>query len=70
MTTWTKTPPSEPGWYWWRSDHGCHLCILHWEPRCDYASSFDLRNLNITSRDWKRMGEWFPVRIEPPKEQA
>lgn len=43
MTTWSKTPPSEPGWYWWRTGHGDAPMPQWWDakkafpPWCEFG---------------------------------
>lgn len=35
MTTWSKTPPSEPGWYWVRAGVHCEPSIMRHDPLLD-----------------------------------
>ena len=70
MTTWTKTPPSESGWHWWRSSRGALAYPIYWYALSKSASSFDIGTMSRRTRSWGKIGEWWPVRIEPPKEQA
>ncbi len=69
LPEWITTPPTEPGWYWWRR--------LHDNPRNKW------RIINIRTGSWPGLaccdpmnrdlttpvaigGEWWPVRIEEP----
>lgn len=62
MTDWTKTPPSEPGWYWMRWNRDGH--IGEW-----FVARRDGRGY------WWHDGEphatsgyeWSPVPIAPPE---
>lgn len=72
VTAWTKTPPSEPGWYWWRAHKkqvSAWPCLI--SPRlvrlwCEPSRA---HGRTITAKRRRARGEWWPVRIEPPKEQ-
>lgn len=67
---WTTTPPTEPGWYWWRmktetvtSDpevssverNTVNGKLERWDIGVDYASPV-----------WTTTVQWWPVRIEEP----
>lgn len=53
MTTWTTTPPTEPGWYWSRG-RDCRII-----PR-------DLTNPHTYANAYALCSEWWPVSIAPP----
>jgi len=56
--TWSKTPPREPGYYWWRIVPGGrpHLVYLGGAPR-------DLEN---HAKRWATYGDWWPEPVLPP----
>ena len=62
---WAKTPPTEPGWYWWKKQGGSKSIILLADiPMRVYAMLF--------SDEWRTIdeipeGEWWPEKIEPPE---
>lgn len=65
MTTWTKTPPSEPGWYWVHNP----LDAGDGEPEPWF---FDGEEWNVCGNDFPCHCApsgcvWWPVRIEPPE---
>ena len=53
MSTWSKTPPSEPGWYWWRED----------EEDADIMTVCSYGDDDFAIPDW---GEWWTTPIEEP----
>lgn len=66
MSEWTKEPPTEPGWYWFRHMKGSmHEVVM--------VSQFH-SGLRVfgPAHDWISIdmlhGEWWPVPIEPPEE--
>lgn len=70
---WTKTPPSEPGWYWWRGDGGnlaqVREVIIVREfgigpPGSRETAYIETPEARLTA-EWIR-GEWWPEPIEPP----
>ena len=70
MTKWTNTPPSEPGWYWWRTrdEYGvvgpfCACVFLHLEQEL-WAQCMEDRGGPID----EHYGEWWPERILEPEE--
>ena len=66
MTTWTKEPPKEPGWYWCRVRAGCTApswnssgFVYGWTWNCKVQTAV------------KRGYMWWPIPIQPPPtEQA
>jgi len=64
MMQWTTTPPTEPGWYWWRFRDGDRVF-----PR--QIIDRDARLIVLGSHGYDRPvnllgGEWWPVRIDEP----
>lgn len=61
---WTKTPPAEPGWYWYRDiPLDCPTTIL----RVDETRIAD--GIGCYGVEIERLpGEWWPVKVEPPGE--
>ena len=70
---WTQTPPSEPGWYWWRQSktwperYGSGAM-----PHCRWVT-FQGGVLGVfNSGSWRTFeflgGEWWPERIPEPEE--
>ena len=60
MTTWTKEPPKEPGWYWRR-------CVIdsqgyRGEPKPYSTDGLGAGQLN-------EYYEWWPIPITPPSEE-
>ena len=71
MSKWTKEPPTEPGWYWWRSDTDKPKILeVLWLGEQGKSLGLYVRggSRNLYSLgDWDG-GEWWPERIkEPPK---
>lgn len=64
MSTWTKTPPSEPGHYWIRTYKGMFIVTLHISEHSD-------RRLEDDDGDPVEgyLCEWWPVPIQPPESQ-
>jgi len=72
---WTKEPPTEPAFYWWRSDTDTPrpIEILSLDEQFGGKNKiFGLyvrgvsRNMYSLS-DWDG-GEWWPEKIEPPED--
>ena len=57
---WTTTPPTEPGWYWWRCDGRVDTWII---VSCE--GRLLLRGCG-TITPGEIGGEWYSERIEPP----
>lgn len=72
MSEWTKQPPTEPGWYWWRDEIDIPPDN---EPRWVYLSPAGLMtenddvDLNVSPPE-ELDGEWWPEQIsEPPDDE-
>jgi len=67
MTAWTKTPPTEPGWYWVRSRAGWLTTAELWrycgEERWSGAHIGEGRTGAVLASEGV---EFWPVRIEEP----
>lgn len=70
---WTKEPPTEPGWWFWREwcgggdIGGGHRAEAGWLVECEFFSSKRLDPGNEYVGRWAADGrEWWPVRIEEP----
>jgi len=67
--TWTKTPPTEPGWYWVKIDDEerdiAELWVYCGEERWSGAYLGQGRTLDGIRRDYPEI-EFWPVRIEEP----
>ena len=67
---WTTTPPTEPGWYWWRTNEGCddHQVVFVFRPidtdRLLVATYMTAKDLAKPPQ--KHQGEWWPERIKEP----
>lgn len=58
---WTTTPPTEPGFYWWR--HGTHITVEHVIKHEHFdCLIFASDNSEIANSG----GEWYSERIKPP----
>lgn len=67
MTTWSKDPPAEPGWYWWRMRDGTEAFVLQWLPAPKLIGYPDPEAPSfIRYRGWGTIGEWWPVQISMP----
>ena len=60
MTNWTKEPPTEPGFYWWRD--------LEWQ---EDAKVIFVEQRGDQLKTWGTTvqvmgGEWWPERIQEP----
>jgi len=64
---WTSVPPTEAGWYWWRANNASapHVTCVYSIHDCFWVR-IGLRVLNIGHTS----GQWWPIPIEPPKENA
>jgi len=64
MTEWTKTPPTEPGWYWYRD-----FPVLP-DTQAGYMNPYGFWECAGLRTEAERLpGEWWPERIqEPPSE--
>lgn len=78
MSAWTKTPPSESGFYWIRGCEGFgpaeivlfdHEMLwidrIHWRHPTRLSAGYIAEDL-----DDEFTGEWWPVPIQPPEEKA
>jgi len=67
---WTTTPPTEPGWYWWRDSKSKEAQPLNVYKNSDgnfrvYVNLFGFgSDRYMPSRIG---GEWWPIPIEEPK---
>lgn len=61
MTNWTTTPPTEPGWYWYRDFP--RLPEMH-VGEIKAGGLFDA--LGWRTEVEKLPGEWWPERIQEP----
>ena len=67
---WQTTPPTEPGWYWWRTNEGCddHQVVFVFRPidtdRLLVATYMTAKDLAKPPQ--KHQGEWWPERIKEP----
>ncbi len=76
--TWSKQPPTEPGWYWWRWRSDGYRWTLHIEADDDSGElftwvpwsrhPFDDKRVMLTDDDLvpDDGGEWWPTPIEVP----
>jgi hypothetical protein len=67
MTKWTKEPPTEVGWYWWRINEfeSRKQSIMRQRPLHS-----DLWLLPFGRRKpFLMRGEWWPIPITPPAEE-
>ncbi|MEE9611969.1 MAG: hypothetical protein V3W19_11990 [Desulfatiglandales bacterium] len=67
--TWSKTPPVEPGWYWWSDEIGVPP---DYEPRYVYLSFAGLMTGNDevdlhVSPPEDLGGIWYSIPIAPPE---
>lgn len=68
MTTWTREPPSQPGFYWARIAGAPE--VVHVDS-FGVADDFGLLVWCIGEDDWNRLSEcthwwWWPVPVVPP----
>jgi hypothetical protein len=57
--TWTKTPPTGEGWYWWRLDASHAASVTH----------VTFQGLaGVAFRTLKVSGEWWDEPLTPPGE--
>ena len=72
MTSWTKEPPKEPGWYWMRYDNNRGGPWIIQRDIYD-RDTWWLHGSDCESYSWeivKEHGEWWPIPITPPSEEA
>lgn len=58
---WTKTPPTTPGWYWWREDISRHAKIVYVTESLHSMEVFSFARWRVTGRG----GEWAGPLVEP-----
>lgn len=64
MDEWTTTPPTEPGWYWWRKGDYPKRPMQVWQ--FDESGPL-IASTRPTPVQVEGMGgEWWPARIEEP----
>ena len=63
---WTKEPPTEPGWYWWRDEDQTPNCVDVIEDRFDYELKVENEPGRWRELDCLNHGEWWPDRIQEP----
>lgn len=62
---WTTTPPDQPGWYWFRLDSEYPECVEiydHADKGLCVGGGLSAITLDAVG------GEWWPARIEEPKQ--
>ena len=60
---WSKEPPTEPGWYWWRPDMISESEIV----KCAKREQFvDVCRGGMWSFSEALRGDWWPERIQEP----
>jgi hypothetical protein len=71
MTTqWTKTPPTEPGYYRFRVEEGMPIKV--WEVRTVRRAGYEkewVEVYRVTGEGWENIhvtnrGEWWPERVD------
>lgn len=63
--TWSKTPPTEPGWYWVRNSFGdCRVqeVGIHWGRLCTMHWGLGSCHDPVEGYD----GLWWPEKLQPP----
>lgn len=67
---WTTTPPTEPGWYWYRVPYDqSELFIVQVVEDCVTHKALYIDgdcDVPLSIADFGRDFEWWPVRIEEP----
>lgn len=78
MTTWTKTPPTDDGFYWMRHSYGSRsaISVVQILPHHRYSDEDEIAYLQtgqtvqaIRREGYSYSGRWYefwPVRIEEP----
>lgn len=81
MTTWTKEPPKEPGWYWRRARTKGRTATARYSMRPTLVALV-LSGIGQTALCYEgelgsrrrlyddKKGEWWPIPISPPQEGA
>ena len=65
MTEWTKEPPTEPGWYWWRDSIAQEIIHLRWDSNSDDLGYWEPGTMLFHPAD-RRGGKWWLEPIQPP----
>jgi len=63
MSEWTKTPPTEAGYYWWQSK-GIDMEIKHIQKPFGDLSVFGRNGIAYSPESYR--GLWWPERIKEP----
>ena len=66
MSEWTKEPPTELGWYWWRIGDRVEICRVVDGGYVDQPVAFQFTGDQTGYMSEAIVGEWLPERIEVP----